>query len=132
MIRHPTPTPDDATPTPELTPQPTPELTPDPAVSPGSGDVLLGGAVYAIWRDEVSDGGTGGFWPQWPQDAIATDPPPIETGPPLVTDPPLGTEDPGGIVTDADGGSLQVVEPPPVMGLLDTIVGGVVASFLGK
>ncbi len=97
------------------------------------GDVLLGGAVYAIWRDEITDGTGGGFWPAWPQDAIATDPPPIETGPPLVTDPPL-TDDPdsGGIVTDADGGSLQVVEPAPAMGLLDTIVGGVLASFLGK
>jgi hypothetical protein len=35
-------------------------------------------------------------------------------------------------VTDADGGSLQVLEPPSSMNLLDTIVGGVVASFLGK
>jgi len=38
----------------------------------------------------------------------------------------------GGIVTDADGGSLQVVEPTSSMGLLDTIVGGVVAAYLGK
>jgi hypothetical protein len=36
------------------------------------------------------------------------------------------------MVTDGDGGSLQVVEPPSEQGLLDTIVGGVVASFLGK
>jgi uncharacterized protein YkwD len=39
--------------------------------------------------------------------------------------------DTGGIVTDSDGGSLQVVEPPPSTSLLDTIVGGVLASFLG-
>jgi hypothetical protein len=29
-------------------------------------------------------------------------------------------------------GSLQVIEPPPASGLLDTIVGDVVAPFLGK
>ena len=75
----------------------------------------------------------GDFWPEWPQDAIATDPP-LESPPPLVTDPPFTTQPPdeGGIVTDSDGGSLQVVEPPPPLGLLDTIVGDVVASFLGK
>ena len=30
-----------------------------------------------------------------------------------------------------DDGTLQVVEPPPSFGLLDTIVGGVVAPYLG-
>jgi hypothetical protein len=91
-------------------------------------DVVLGGAVYAIWRDATLGGTPGGFWPEWPADAIATDPPPVETVPPLATDPPGD----GGIVADGDGGSLQVVEPPPSMGLLDTIVGGVVTSFLGN
>ena len=30
------------------------------------------------------------------------------------------------------GGSLQVIEPPSSLGLLDTIVGDVVSSYLGK
>jgi hypothetical protein len=116
-----------------VTPEVTPEITAEPVFSPGTEGVLLGGAVYAIWRDDVSDGTAPG-WPEWPQDAIATDPPPLETAPPLVTDPPFETSSPddGGIVTDADGGSLQVIEPPSQQGLLDTIVGGVVASFLGN
>lgn len=121
-------------PTPRATQQITPDMTPDvtpevtaPAPSPGTADVVLGGAVYAIWRDEVQDGADP-FWPQWPADAIATDPPPAATVGPLVTDPP----DPGALVTDSDGGSLQVLDPPSSMGLLDTIVGGVVASYLGK
>ncbi len=32
----------------------------------------------------------------------------------------------------AGGATWQVIEPPPSMGLLDTIVGGVVAAYLGK
>jgi hypothetical protein len=48
--------------------------------------------------------------------------------------PPAGTEPPtvDGIVTDSDGGSLRVVEPPSSMGLLDTIVGDVLGGFLGS
>ena len=110
-----------------MTPDVTPEVTLAPAVPPGTADVVLGGAVYAIWRDEVQDG-SDPFWPQWPADVLATDPPPIETDLPSVTDPP----DDGGLVTDSDGGSLQVLDPPSSISLLDTIVGGVVASFLGK
>lgn len=113
---------------PEPTPEVTPQVTAEPTLTPNPVDLILGGAVYAIWRDDTLDG-SGDFWPAWPEDAIATDPPPpLETKAPLVTEPP----DAGGIVTDSDGGSLQVVEPPSAMGLLDTIVGGVLASFLGS
>jgi len=37
-----------------------------------------------------------------------------------------------GSPTGVDAGSLQVLEPPPTDGLLDAIVGDVVAPFLGK
>jgi hypothetical protein len=91
-------------------------------------DVVIGGAVYAMWRDATSDGGPDGFWPAWPATASATDPPPATEPPPLVTGPP----DDGSLVTDSDGGSLQVLEPASSRSLLDTIVGGVLASFLGS
>jgi hypothetical protein len=42
-----------------------------------------------------------------------------------------GSPAPGGQTTGAEG-SLQVLEPPTTSGLLDAIVGDVVASFLGK
>jgi hypothetical protein len=42
-----------------------------------------------------------------------------------------GSPPPGGGTTGVEG-SLQVLEPPTTSGLLDTIVGDVVASFLGK
>ena len=113
---------------PEVTPELTPEVTAEPVLTPNPVDLLLGGAVYAMWRDDTLDG-SGGFWPSWPEVVIATDPPPpLETEEPPMSMPP----DEGGIVTDGDGGSLQVLEPPASMGLLDTIVGGVVASFLGN
>jgi hypothetical protein len=121
------------TPTPNVTPEPTPEVTPpvtpDPQVAPGTADVLVGGAVIGMWVDKATDAtfdGTG--WPDWPlpaptePPAAATDGPPGETGPPVVD----------GLVTDTDGGSLRVVEPQSNMGLLDTIVGGVLAGFLGS
>ena len=112
----------------EPTPDVTPAITAEPPATPSPVDLLLGAAVYAMWRDHALDGSGGDFWPPWPAVAIATDRPPIPTDVPLVSEPP----DSGGLVTDADGGSLQVLEPPASMGLLDTIVGSVVASFLGK
>ena len=50
---------------------------------------------------------------------------------------PIPTSEPGGpdgpdSGSPGDEGSLQVVEPPPSFGLLDTIVGGVVAPYLGS
>ena len=45
---------------------------------------------------------------------------------------PGALESPGDGTTVADDGSLQVIEPLPTSGLLDAIVGDVVASFLGK
>ena len=54
-----------------------------------------------------------------------------------VLSPPGGTA-PGANQSSGDGtavaddGSLQVIEPLPTSGLLDAIVGDVVASFLGK
>ena len=96
-----------AVPTPvEATPavataEPTRDATAEPVQSTVPDAQLLGAALYAIWRD-VTMGLPPGL--------------------------PPGT---GGTVTDADGGSLQVIEVPPSMDLLDTIVGGVVAAFLG-
>jgi len=68
-------------------------------------------------------------WPAWPEPSptpapVVTDAPPtfaIETSPP----------DEGPLVSDADGGSLQVYDPPTTSNLVDTIVGDVVAGFLG-
>ena len=51
---------------------------------------------------------------------------------------PQGTDHPGSdLPAPADAasggdGSLQVLEPPATSGLLDSIVGDVVASYLGK
>jgi hypothetical protein len=78
--------------------------------------MLLGGAVYGHWVDGL------------PPEAFATEPPLTEPPFSSETDPP----DEGPAVTDSDGGTLQVLEPTPQMGLVDTIVGDVVASFLGK
>lgn len=114
-------------PTPDVTPDVTPEVTLEPVLSPNPVDLVIGGAVYAMWREETMDG-SGDPWPSWPETAVATDPPPLQTEEPFMSEPP----DTGGTVTDSDGGSLQVLDPPPAQGLLDTIVGGVVASFLGK
>jgi hypothetical protein len=105
----------------------TPAVTPE--VSPGTGDVLVGGAVLAMWVDEATDAafdGTG--WPDWPiQDPTPTPAPPTDA-------PPAATERPvvDGLVTDSDRGSLRVVEPPPSRDLLDAIVGDVLSAFLGN
>ena len=115
-------------PTAEVTPEPTPEVTPDP-VAPGTADVLVGGAMYGMWAHKAADPDFNGKgWPDWPGGPKPTEPPPAATG-----GPPAETEQPvDGIVTDSDGGSLRVVEPPSSMGLLDTIVGDVLAGFLGS
>ena len=96
-------------PTPKPTPDPTPEITPEPIVT----------APPLDWRQN---------------DRFANASPGQATSPPDETPEPGPTEPPptGGIVTDADGGSLQVVEPSTSLGLLDTIVGDVVSSYLGK
>jgi uncharacterized protein YkwD len=127
----PTPKPTDSGPasTPEITPEPTPEVTPDP-FAPGTADVLVGGAVVGMWADKATDPDFNGKgWPKWPAGPKSTEPPPAATqAPPAQTEPPLVD----GVVTDGDGGSLRVVEPPSSMGLLDTIVGDVLAGFLGS
>lgn len=115
--------------TPEVVPDETPEVTLEPTLSPAP--ELVGGTDYPIWLDgivlERFDNGT---TPTGDYDPIATPAPPTAPGDTDVpaTEPP----DPGALVTDSDGGSLQVIDPPPSMGLLDTIVGNVVSSFLGK
>jgi uncharacterized protein YkwD len=119
-------------PTPVVTPQVTPEVTPDivfdPTLPPPD---LTGGVDYPVWLDSIvlegfDDGltATGDYTP------TGTPAPPLSpdaTGP-APTVPP----DDAPFVTDSDGGSLQVIEPPPTMGLVDTIVGGVMSSFLGN
>jgi uncharacterized protein YkwD len=120
-----------ATPTesgPDPTPEVTPEVTPDP-VAPGTADVLVGGAVYGMWAGKAADPDFNGKgWPKWPSGPEPTAPPAATEAPPAETEPPLVD----GVVTDSDGGSLRVVEPPSSMGLLDTIVGDVLAGFLGR
>jgi hypothetical protein len=91
--------------------------------------MALGGAVTALWLEALADGvPESTAWPAWPAPTPeVTDPPPAETlGPPETVQP-----DAGALVTDADGGSLQVYDPPGSASLLDTIVGDVVAAFLG-
>jgi uncharacterized protein YkwD len=109
----PTPRPTHASTVPVATPkpaaQPTPVITTDPEGVPiASHD--------ALWLDrKQGDGFDAGV-------LSAPD-----------STPPRGTvgSPPGGGTTVGDG-TLQVIEPPPASGLVDTIVGDVVASFLGK
>lgn len=116
--------------TPDPTAEPSLEPTASPVGEPGPAGLALGGAVTAIWMDALSHGAPEATaWPAWPSPSPPpTEPPPIETMPPPATLPP----DEGPLVTDADGGTLQVYDPPGSMSLLDTIVGDVVAAFLGS
>ena len=68
-------------------------------------------------------------WLAWKQDDGFD--PGIPTALAAPSDQGAGATGPGGPTTGNDG-SLQVLEPPPITGLLDAIVGDVVASFLGK
>jgi hypothetical protein len=89
----------------------------------------VGGNDYPIWLDGiVLEGFDDGVNPTGDFDPAATPAPPPSPDGSDPTEPP----DTGGTVTDSDGGSLQVIEPPSQLGLLDTIVGGVVSSYLGK
>jgi len=45
---------------------------------------------------------------------------------------PAGDQTPPPDAAPGGNGSLQVLEPPATSGLVDSIVGDVVASFLGK
>jgi uncharacterized protein YkwD len=106
---HATPRPTRA-PTAQATPAPASAPTPDPeSLIPSAGH----DAVWLGWM--VDDGFDPGILA-----ASSTSPP----------------ADGGGAATAASttggDGSLQVLEPPATSGLLDTIVGDVVASFLGK
>jgi len=109
---HSTPRPTPA-PAAHATPEPTPP-TPTPTIDPES--LLPAAGDHGIWLDWMVDDGV--------------DPGLLDT-PSLSPDPGAG-----GTVhsspTGVDAGSLQVLEPPPTDGLLDAIVGDVVAPFLGK
>lgn len=102
--------------TPEVTPAPTPEVTAEP-IDPTAD-------INQPWIDLLLDDGYSGIGVNGPVD-VPTPGPDLETLPPS-TEPPSETGPPGG------DGTLQVIEPPPSTGLVDTIVGDVVASFLGK
>jgi hypothetical protein len=74
-----------------------------------------------IWLEWTRDEGfDGGIWWDGPE-ALAPSADPNATEPPD-----------GGPVPGTGEATLQVLEPPASQGLLDTIVGDVVASFLGK
>ena len=77
------------------------------------------------WLDLILDDGYAGLGEAGAVD-VPTPGPDLETLPPP-TEAPSSTAPTGG-----DGDTLQVLEPPPSQGLVDTIVGDVVASFLGK
>jgi len=83
--------------------------------------VLVAGAGFGNWVEGLPPG-------SFATDPPATDPPATEPTFSSETDPPGE----GPLVTDSDGGTLQVLEPPSQLGLVETIVGDVVASFLGK
>jgi uncharacterized protein YkwD len=118
-------------PTPRPTPRPTPEgilvptsaptveVTPEPLETAGP-DVTPASEIDGIWAGWTRDGYRGPTWSGQPNDPFASESPSTESPPP------------GGPGTDAEGGSLQVLEPTSSMGLLDTIVGDVVAGYLGK
>ena len=117
--------------TPPATIEPTAEPTVQPVAETQPEGAAVGGAVTAIWMKALSDGAPEATaWPDWPGPSPTpevTSPPPLETLPPTETLPPDG----GPLVTDADGGTLQVYDPPGSTSLLDTIVGDVVSAFLG-
>jgi len=103
-----------------LTPSPSPEITPGPQLPTAGHD--------AVWLDWLPDEGFDtGIWDSWATGPEPTGPEP--TGPPDGGQNPGPSADPGGSGSDA---ALQVLEPPSALGLLDTIVGDVVSSFLGN
>ena len=119
-------------PTPKPTPKPAPKATPratahptttkppaaqvTPSPTPDPESLLPNAGHDALWLDWMVDDGFD---------------PGLLTAP---TEPPEsdGTGPEPGAPATGDAGSLQVLEPPSTTGLLDTIVGDVVASFLGK
>lgn len=111
----------DPDPTPDVTPEPTPEPTPEITLEP----IDPSDDNNRVWIDLILDDGYAGIGVDGPVD-FPTPGPVLETLPPPSEAPPSTGPSTG------DGGTLQVIEPPPSEGLLDTIVGDVVASFLGK
>jgi hypothetical protein len=87
---------------------------PDPTI-PTAGHI----AVWLEWTQD--EGFDGPIWWGLPETSFA---------PPTTV--PTATEPPARPQPDPSDGTLQVLEPPTSLGLLDTIVGDVVASYLGK
>jgi uncharacterized protein YkwD len=109
-------------PTPKPTPKPTP--TPTPEITPSPEDLLPTAGHDAIWLDWLHDDGfDNGIWSDW--DGSGPPGRPGDPGPPAAVEP-------GGTSPGAPGDGLQVLEPTSGMGLVDTIVGDVVASYFGK
>jgi uncharacterized protein YkwD len=106
-----------AVPTPAPTTEPKPEPIPEPVDSTAGNN--------QPWINLLLDDGYTGIGADGPV-GVPTPDPVLETLPPPTEAPP-----PTGPST-GDGDTLQVLEPPSSQGLLDTIVGDVVASFLGK
>ena len=102
--------------TPEPTPERTPEITPEP-IDPTADN-------NRVWLDLILDDGYSGIGTDGPVH-VPTPEPIVETPQPTEARPSTGPP-------TGDDGTLQVIEPPPSQGLLDAIVGDVVASFLGK
>ncbi len=94
------------------TPEPIP--APTPTIDPASRLAAVG--HDGLWLAWMVDDGVDPGLPAAPSPSPAAD-----TGGPGPGGPDVGS-----------AGALQVLEPPPTDGLLDVIVGDVVASFLGK
>ena len=121
----PTPDPTPTTePTPAPTQAPTEAPTPEPTPTP-SPDTGFGTDSHPAWLDWVLDDDFNGIWGS-DGDPNASAPPFFTDAPPTLEPPPVDAPVTGG------EGTLQVLEPPPSMGLLDTIVGDVVSTYLGK
>ena len=103
-------------PTPRPTRPPTVQATPAPTPTPDPESLLPTAGHDALWLAWMVDDGVD---------------PGLLSAPTTSPDSGGGGPAPGGPTT-GDAGSLQVLEPPPPTGLLDTVVGDVVASFLGK
>jgi uncharacterized protein YkwD len=117
--------------TPKPKPKPTPKPTPKPHATPRPTKAPAAQATPAPTPDPASllpSAGHDAVWLDWMRDD-GFDPGLLDG--PAGSNPGAGAPGPGGPPTGTES-SLQVREPPTASGLVDTIVGDVVASFLGK
>jgi uncharacterized protein YkwD len=122
--------------TPKPTPRPTPKPTPRPThhtttPTPPPADKATSGPAPEATPEPTPEATPDPVeWLDFKQGDASDDGDP--SGPSASAEPGTdGQPTPGDVVVGGDG-VLQVYEPPPATGLLDAIVGDVVAPFLGK